>query len=117
MLPISFQGPYVLTNKVLLLSRGELGTISNLVLDIQDDDNPSDVVLRVLDPPKHGHLILLPTDVKVQVFRLEDLKRGQLRYVHDGTSSLPDKVLLQINDGHNVLNVLLLISIIEKVLT
>ncbi|XP_078258376.1 extracellular matrix organizing protein FRAS1 isoform X5 [Rhinoraja longicauda] len=111
---LSFKGPYVLTNKVLLLSRGELGTISNLVLDIQDDDNPLDVVLRVLDPPKHGHLILLPADVKVQMFRLEDLKRGQLRYVHDGTSSLPDKVLLQINDGHNVLNVLLLINIIEK---
>ncbi|XP_062899606.1 extracellular matrix protein FRAS1 isoform X1 [Mobula hypostoma] len=111
---LSFKGPYVLTNKVLLLSRGELGTISNLVLDIHDDDNPSDVVLRVLDPPKHGHLTLLPADVKVQMFQLEDLKRGQVCYVHDGVNSLPDKVLLQVNDGHNVLNVLLLINIIQK---
>ncbi|XP_069782867.1 extracellular matrix organizing protein FRAS1 [Narcine bancroftii] len=110
---LSFKGPYVLTNKALSLSSGELGTISNLVLDVRDDDNPLDVVLRVLDPPKHGHLVL-PDEVKVQMFQLEDIKKGRLRYVHDGTNSLADKVILQINDGHNILNVLLLINITQK---
>ncbi|XP_038647741.1 extracellular matrix protein FRAS1 [Scyliorhinus canicula] len=111
---LSVKGPYVLTNKILLLGRGELGVISNLILDIQDDDNPSDVVLSVLDPPKHGRLILHPADVSVQDFQLKDLKRGQLHYAHDGTNSLHDQVLLQINDGHNILNILFQIKITQQ---
>ncbi|XP_059502133.1 extracellular matrix protein FRAS1 isoform X2 [Stegostoma tigrinum] len=111
---LSLKGPYVLTNNILLLSRGELGTISNLILDVHDDDNPSEVVLTVLESPQHGRLILHPADVSVQQFQLKDLRSGQLRYVHDGTNSLHDQVLLQINDGHNILNILFQIEISQQ---
>uniref|UniRef100_A0A4W3I1G5 Fraser extracellular matrix complex subunit 1 n=1 Tax=Callorhinchus milii TaxID=7868 RepID=A0A4W3I1G5_CALMI len=113
----SLKPPYVLTNEMLLVSRGGMGAISNLVLDIEDEDNPSDVVLEVLDPPRHGRLIVLPANVDVQHFQLKDRKHRQLHYIHDGTDNMYDRTLLQINDGHNFLNVLFQIKVIpdEKV--
>ncbi|MGH0181185.1 UNVERIFIED_CONTAM: hypothetical protein FKN15_006840 [Acipenser sinensis] len=106
--------PYVLTNEALLVSKGEAGTISSLLLKIEDDDNLQDILVMVLDPPKHGRLVRLHGDVAVQQFRPDDLERGQLQYVHDGTDSQQDLVLLQMNDGHSFQNILFQIKVNQK---
>ncbi|XP_074849859.1 extracellular matrix organizing protein FRAS1 isoform X2 [Carettochelys insculpta] len=105
---LSTQAPYVLRNEVLVIRRGGMGSITNTLLDIRDNDNPQDVAVMVLDPPHHGQLVRTPRDTvsAVQVFHLEDLARGLLRYVHDGSDSRDDTALLQVNDGHHVQNVL-----------
>lgn len=112
-----FQAPYVLRNEVLFISRGDTGSVTNALLDIRDNDNPQDVAVVVLDPPRHGQLVKAPGDTAsaAQVFHLVDLANGLLRYAHDGSDSRDDTVLLQVNDGHHFQNILFHIKISPKV--
>lgn len=69
----------------------------------------------ILDPPRHGRLTRVHADGQVTQFKLEELVREQLQYIHDGSSEDQDRLLLQVNDGHSYQNVLLHISIAQKV--
>lgn len=112
-----FQAPYVLRNEALLVRRGEVGTITDLLLGVRDGDNPQDVVLMVLEPPRHGQLIKPSgkSDSAIHIFHLDDLAGGLLRYAHDGSDSQDDAVLFQVNDGYHFQNILFLIKIAPKV--
>ncbi|XP_025062352.1 extracellular matrix protein FRAS1 isoform X12 [Alligator sinensis] len=113
---ISTQAPYMLRNEALFISRGDIAAITDLLLDIQDNDNPQDVVVMVLDPPHHGRLVKPPGDAasEVQVFSLHELASGLLHYAHDGSDSLDDTVVLQVNDGYYFQNVLFHVKIVPK---
>lgn len=100
-------------NEPLLVGRGETGMISELVLGVGDSDNPQDVVLMVLEPPRHGRLLGALGDTAT--FHLGDLAGGWLRYAHDGSDSQQDAALLQVSDGYHFQNVLLHIRIAPKV--
>uniref|UniRef100_A0A2K6FZ88 Extracellular matrix organizing protein FRAS1 n=1 Tax=Propithecus coquereli TaxID=379532 RepID=A0A2K6FZ88_PROCO len=112
----STQAPYVLRNEVLHVSRGETGTITTQLLDIRDDDNPQDVVIQVLDPPRHGQLLqtLRSPAAPVYQFQLEELSRGLLHYAHDGSDSTSDVAVLQANDGHSFQNILFRVKTVPK---
>ncbi|XP_051540724.1 extracellular matrix organizing protein FRAS1-like [Myxocyprinus asiaticus] len=112
---ISQQPPAVITNQLLNMNPGETAVISRSILYINDPDNPQDVFITVLDPPQHGHLTRVHGDVPVTHFKLEELDREQLQYVHDGSEGEQDRLLLQVNDGHSYQNVLFSISIAQKV--
>ncbi|KAM7021681.1 LOW QUALITY PROTEIN: extracellular matrix organizing protein FRAS1 [Passerculus sandwichensis] len=105
----STQAPFVFRNEPLLVGRGQTGTISELVLGVGDSDNPQDVVLVVLEPPRHGRLLGAPGDPAT--LSLGDLAAGRLRYAHDGSDSRQDVALLQVSDGYHFQNILLLIRI------
>lgn len=111
------QPPTLITNQILYINSGETAVISRSILHISDLDNPQDVFITVLDPPQHGHLTHVHGDVQVTHFKLEDLDREQLQYVHDGSEGDQDRFLLQVNDGHNYQNILFYISIAQKVQT
>uniref|UniRef100_A0A672MQB1 Extracellular matrix protein FRAS1-like n=1 Tax=Sinocyclocheilus grahami TaxID=75366 RepID=A0A672MQB1_SINGR len=98
--------PTVITNQILYINSGETAVISRSILHISDLDNPQDVFITVLDPPQHGHLTHVHGDVQVTHFKLEDLDREQLQYVHDGSEGDQDRLLLQVNDGHSYQNIL-----------
>ncbi|MBZ3891170.1 Extracellular matrix protein FRAS1 [Sciurus carolinensis] len=112
----STQAPYVLRNEVLHISRGERGTITTQLLDIRDDDNPQDVVVEVLDPPLHGQLLQMLQSPMAPIyhFRLDELSRGLLLYVHDGSESTSDVAVLQANDGHSFQNILFRVKTVPK---
>ena len=112
-----FQAPYVFRNEALLVRRGEIGTITELLLGVRDSDNPQDVVLMVLEPPHHGWLIKPPGDSAsaVHIFHLDDLAGGLLRYAHDGSDTRDDAALLQVNDGYHFQNILFHMKIAPKV--
>lgn len=112
-----FQAPYVFRNEALLVRRGKIGTITELLLGVRDSDNPQDVVLMVLEPPRHGRLIKAPGDSAsaVRVFHLDDLASGLLRYAHDGSDTRDDTVLLQVNDGYHFQNILFHVKIAPEV--
>ncbi|XP_073695623.1 extracellular matrix organizing protein FRAS1 [Garra rufa] len=111
---LSQQPPTVITNQVLYINSGETAIISRSILHISDLDNPQDVFITVLDPPQHGHLTHVHGDAQVTHFKLEDLDREQLQYVHDHSGD-QDILLLQVNDGHSYQNILFHISIAQKV--
>ncbi|NWY04165.1 FRAS1 protein, partial [Nothoprocta ornata] len=113
---LSTQAPYVLRNEALLVSRGEAGTLTDVLLGMRDGDNPQDVVLMVLEPPRHGQLVKRSGDSasEVHTFHLDDLARGLLRYAHDDSDSRDDTVLLQVSDGYHFQNILFHIKIAPK---
>ncbi|XP_015220286.2 extracellular matrix organizing protein FRAS1 [Lepisosteus oculatus] len=111
---ISLQVPFVLTNEVLLVNRGETVTITKSVLNIQDEDNLQDVLVMVLEPPQHGHLVHAHGDMPVQQFKPEELEQKQLKYAHDGSDGQQDTVILQMNDGHNFQNIFFHIMVAQK---
>nr|XP_023408991.1 extracellular matrix protein FRAS1 [Loxodonta africana] len=112
----STQAPYVLRNEILHISRGESRSITTQLLDIRDDDNPQDVVVEVLDPPLHGQLLqmLRAPSAPIYQFRLDELSRGLLHYAHDGSDSVSDVAVLQVNDGHSFQNILFHIKTAPK---
>uniref|UniRef100_A0A8C1C586 Fraser extracellular matrix complex subunit 1 n=1 Tax=Cyprinus carpio carpio TaxID=630221 RepID=A0A8C1C586_CYPCA len=103
---VSQQPPTVITNQILYINSGETAVISRSILHISDLDNPQDIFITVLDPPEHGHLKHKHGDVQVTHFKLEDLEREQLQYVHDSSEGDQDRLLLQVNDGHSYQNIL-----------
>ncbi|XP_022361766.1 extracellular matrix protein FRAS1 [Enhydra lutris kenyoni] len=112
----STQAPYVLRNEALRISRGERGTITTQLLDIRDDDNPQDVVVEVLDPPRHGQLLqtLQSPAAPIYQFRLDELSRGLLHYAHDGSESVSDVAVLQATDGHSFQNILFRVKLVPQ---
>ncbi|XP_064918597.1 extracellular matrix organizing protein FRAS1 isoform X3 [Columba livia] len=110
----STQAPYVFRNEALLVRRGETGAITDLLLGVRDSDNPQDVVLLVLEPPRHGQLVKPGHPGAVPRFQLGDLAGGLLRYAHDGSDSRDDAVVLQVTDGYHFQNILFHIKIAPK---
>ncbi|XP_071508475.1 extracellular matrix organizing protein FRAS1-like [Diadema antillarum] len=112
---ISPHAPFVTRNEPLVVIEGEIAQISTgQNLQIHDEDNPDMVVVSVIDGPKHGKLIRLPDRSRLRNFNLEDLRLGSIHYVHDGSETQYDALILQVSDGHNVLNLLFNIHIIPK---
>lgn len=105
----------MLTNQPIYIEPGETFVLTRSVLHIEDYDNPQDVLLMVLEPPQHGRLTRVHGDGQVSRFKLEELVREQLQYIHDGSSGEQDRLLLQINDGHSYHNVLVHVNIAQRV--
>ncbi|XP_029959982.1 extracellular matrix organizing protein FRAS1 [Salarias fasciatus] len=111
----STQPPRVVTLAPLLLeARGGLAPITKSVLQIEDPDNPADVLVMVLEPPLHGRLTRPGGDRALSRFKLDELSREQVQYVHDGSQGAEDRAVLQVNDGHSYSNVLLHVHIRQK---
>ncbi|TMS03411.1 Extracellular matrix protein FRAS1 [Larimichthys crocea] len=112
---VSMQPPRIVTLAPLPVEgRGALATITKLVLQVDDPDNPADVLVMILEPPRHGRLTRLHSDRALSRFKLEELSREQIQYIHDGSEGTEDGVVLQINDGHSYKNVLLQVHINQK---
>ncbi|XP_029574000.1 extracellular matrix organizing protein FRAS1 [Salmo trutta] len=111
---VSMQAPQILTLNPLLVDGGKTSVISKTVLQIDDPDNPQDVLVMVLDPPQHGRLTRLHGDRVLNQFKMEELSREQVQYLHDGSLGKQDRMLLQVNDGHSYQNILLQINITQK---
>ncbi|KAA8592453.1 hypothetical protein FQN60_017908, partial [Etheostoma spectabile] len=112
---VSLQPPRVVTLSPLPVEgRGGLATITKSVLQVDDPDNAADVLVMVLEPPRHGRLTRLHGDRALSRFKLEELTREQIQYVHDGSEGTEDGMMLQVNDGHSYRNILLQIHIKQK---
>ncbi|KAM7415601.1 hypothetical protein PAMA_017903 [Pampus argenteus] len=112
---VSMQPPTVVTLSPLLVEgRGAQATVTKSVLQVDDPDNPADVLIMVLEPPRHGRLTRLHGDRTLNRFKLEELSREQIQYVHDGSEGMEDGALLQVNDGHSYQNILLRVGINQK---
>ncbi len=115
-LVVSPEPPYVTRNEPLVVEEGDYGTIaSGINLQIQDKDNPESVTITSIEGPNHGRLLKFPERIRSDEFILDDLRQGNIRYVHDGSETQHDAILFQVTDGHNVINVLFSVQIIPQV--
>lgn len=96
--------------------RGAQALITKSVLQIEDPDNAVDCLVMVVEAPRHGRLTRLNSGRALGRFKLEELSREQIQYIHDGSEGAEDAAVLQVNDGHSYRNVLLQIHINQKVL-
>lgn len=94
---------------------GSSSVIRKSVLQVDDPDNPADVLIMVVEPPRHGTLTRLQGNRPLGRFKLDELSREQIQYVHDGSQETQDQMVLQVNDGHSYKNILLEIHITQKV--
>uniref|UniRef100_A0A3Q3BPI3 Fraser extracellular matrix complex subunit 1 n=1 Tax=Haplochromis burtoni TaxID=8153 RepID=A0A3Q3BPI3_HAPBU len=112
---VSMQPPIVVTFSPLTVEgRGSLATITKSVLQVDDPDNAADVLVMVLEPPRYGRLTRLHSDRALSRFKLEELSREQIQYIHDGSEGAEDGAVLQVNDGHSYKNILLRVQIHHK---
>uniref|UniRef100_A0A8C4Z636 Fraser extracellular matrix complex subunit 1 n=1 Tax=Gadus morhua TaxID=8049 RepID=A0A8C4Z636_GADMO len=106
MVPVS-QPPKVLFLAPLLVDApGAMATITKAVLHLEDPDNAAEVLLVVLEPPQHGRIAHLHGNRELGRFGLDQLSRGQVVYLHDGSPTYKDLFMLQVNDRHHYLNTL-----------
>ncbi|KAM6269950.1 LOW QUALITY PROTEIN: extracellular matrix organizing protein FRAS1 [Porphyrio hochstetteri] len=113
----STQAPYVFRNEPLLVRRGETGAVTELLLGVRDSDNPQDLVLRVLEPPRHGRLVGPPgggSAAAAPVLQLGGRAAGPLRYAHDGSDTRDDAAVLQVSDGFHFQNILLRVRVMPQ---
>ncbi|XP_068615370.1 extracellular matrix organizing protein FRAS1-like, partial [Brachionichthys hirsutus] len=112
---VSMQPPKVVTLAPLPVEgRGAIATITKSVLQVDDPDNSADVLVMVLEPPRFGRLTHLHGDRALSRFKLEELSREQIQYIQDGSGRTEDGMVLQVNDGHSYMNVLLQVNINQK---
>ncbi|KAG7278005.1 hypothetical protein CRUP_020321, partial [Coryphaenoides rupestris] len=90
------QPPRVLSLAPLLVDApGAMATVTKAVLHLDDPDNAADVLVVVLEPPRHGRIARLHGNGELGRFSLDQLGRGQVVYLHDGSSAHADSFLLQ----------------------
>ena len=115
MVPVS-QPPKVLFLAPLLVDApGAMATITKAVLHLEDPDNAAEVLLVVLEPPQHGRIAHLHGNRELGRFGLDQLSRGQVVYLHDGSPTYKDLFMLQVNDRHHYLNVPIQVLISHRV--
>ncbi|KAM4809143.1 extracellular matrix organizing protein FRAS1 [Rhinophrynus dorsalis] len=112
---VSTRATSILRNEALVVGRGEAGAITDTVLHLRDDDNPQDVIVVVLEAPRHGQLVIPPGNIPIHKFRLDDITNGILHYVHDGSDSQSDFIVFQANDGYYFHNILFHVRVTDKI--
>ncbi|CAK8671603.1 unnamed protein product [Clavelina lepadiformis] len=117
---VSQIAPVVLKNKLLVVSAGESAKISaRSCFLLKDEDNPNDVTIDVIYPPKHGRIVKLPSyETQLKTFKMTDLNGDVVTYVTHGnltsSSVLHDTVTLQISDGYHVINSVIHVDVIPQ---
>ncbi|XP_059921872.1 extracellular matrix protein FRAS1 isoform X2 [Gadus macrocephalus] len=115
---VSTQPPKVLFLAPLLVDApGAMATITKAVLHLEDPDNAAEVLLVVLEPPQHGRIAHLHGNRELGRFGLDQLSRGQVVYLHDGSPTYKDLFMLQVNDRHHYLNVPIQVLISHRTLS
>uniref|UniRef100_A0A8C6SIF6 Fras1 related extracellular matrix 1b n=1 Tax=Neogobius melanostomus TaxID=47308 RepID=A0A8C6SIF6_9GOBI len=93
--------PRVSWNMGLVLLEGQSRPISWEQLQIVDKDNLQQVSVVAVDGPQHGTLTV--RGVKSFMFRVADLRRGDVVYRHDDSDTTQDHIVFRISDGRHSL--------------
>ena len=93
--------PLLVNNTGLTVSEGGAGAISGLQLSYMDADNsPAQLVYTVTTLPGHGRLERVTNPgVGITSFTQDELNKGAIRYVHDGSETAADSFAFSLTDG------------------
>lgn len=85
--------PYILVNSTnLVVQKAGVTSITTMHLNSETNLNiwGDGIVYKLLEPPKHGDLILLPGDEPLISFTQSQLESGKVSYIHNGGSGVKD---------------------------
>lgn len=100
--PVNDKPPEFKTSKMIVEEGGILG-ISNTHISASDiDTNEEDLVFTVENLPEHGRLQKGGNNlVEKDSFKMLDLRKKDMRYIHDGSEVTSDVFTLSVFDGAN----------------
>ena len=88
----------VLSNNILLLSKGQSGTIDMTKLNISAD-NPNNVLFTLLNKPKNGSLTISKREINVgDNFTLKNIYDSKLEYTHTELNCINDSFYISVID-------------------
>lgn len=109
---LSVYPPEIIVNEPLIIFKGQVKHITTENLNIHDYDNPESITINVIDGPSQGKLYINKDELVVCT--VEELSEGLLMYAHNSSELTSDVISMQVSDGHNVVNFLFYVHIMEK---
>ncbi|MDH5609547.1 MAG: Ig-like domain-containing protein, partial [Cyclobacteriaceae bacterium] len=102
-IPVNDELPLVTTNTGATLFEGDSVLITSAALQFTDLDSPADsLAYSLVGGAVNGQLELVSNPgVPIIGFTQTNIDLGQLMYVHNGTETLSDTLVFQVNDGIN----------------
>ncbi|WP_181357624.1 cadherin-like domain-containing protein [Stenomitos frigidus] len=95
--------PVLLSNNVLTVSEGSASTISNTLLQVTDENNPTtQLTYTLITPPNiaKGALSLNGAAIaQNSIFTQADIDAGKLSYSQNGGETLTDSFVFNVSDG------------------
>ncbi|CAL8384770.1 unnamed protein product [Arctogadus glacialis] len=101
-LPVDNQAPQVKTNPLMVDEGGEGGVGLEHLLLLDVDSSPEDLRVVVRHGPRHGTLRQGGVQLAAgHALTLQDLRSQEVRYTHDSSETLEDRLDLTATDGTN----------------
>ncbi|KAJ6662587.1 hypothetical protein lerEdw1_011724 [Lerista edwardsae] len=112
-MPVDDEAPEIFTNH-LKTEEGASSLITGQHLMVTDlDTKNSDIQILLKKSPSHGHIELRGvTMLEGEKFTLGDLHSHSVRYQHDSSETLEDRVIFSATDGFNTADGMLRVQII-----
>ncbi|KAL4235762.1 FRAS1-related extracellular matrix protein 1 [Mactra antiquata] len=111
--PVNDKAPAFIVSKMLVEEGGIIGISTNHISATDVDTNEGDLVFILEDLPKYGRLQKGGNNlVSKDTFNMLDLRKKDLRYIHDGSEVTKDIFTLSLYDGENRVSKVLEIEIV-----
>ncbi|XP_007950639.1 FRAS1-related extracellular matrix protein 2 [Orycteropus afer afer] len=110
--PVDNRPPEILNTGFTIQQKGH-HILSETELYATDvDTDVAHISFTLTQVPKHGHMRLSGQRLHVGgIFRLEDIKQGQISYAHNGDESLSDSCSLEVSDRYHVVPITLRVHV------
>lgn len=99
-IPKNDHAPVVNTTEPMELPQGGEVFITRESLSVRDEDidtEPYTLTVRVVEPAVGGHVLL--EDITANVFSMQDIEDGKVKYKHSGGEGLSDSLMFTVSDG------------------
>ncbi|KAK3090222.1 hypothetical protein FSP39_010172 [Pinctada imbricata] len=111
--PVNDKPPVFITSKLLVEEGGILGLSTNQLSASDEDTLPADLVFILDERPAFGVMQKGGNALNEgDMFKLEDLRRKDIRYIHDGADVVLDTFTVTVSDGVNRASKVLSVDIV-----
>ncbi|CAB3407120.1 unnamed protein product [Caenorhabditis bovis] len=96
---INVKGPVLIRNEVLRVS-GEKALITNLHLNVKDEDTPSNSIIYLISPPSNGKIVKMPhTQEAITNFTQFDIDQSHVVFLSSNNSNPFGGFSFHVSDG------------------
>lgn len=100
--PVNNKYPKFIFSRLLVEEGGILAISNTHISAVDEDTNDSDLEFVLEEAPSHGTFQRLGVNLREKgIFNFLDLRKKNLRYIHDGSEVLTDSFTVTVTDGEN----------------